>query len=51
VMGAQNRRVKEINVGPDVKINYPEDVVLRFRRSTGCRRSSRSEELSKCSIC
>src|SRR3954454_13683342 len=30
-----------------VKINYPEHVVLRFRRSTGCRRRSPSErELS-----
>src|SRR5947208_15276918 len=25
------------------KINYPEDVVLRGSRSTGCRRSSRSK--------
>src|SRR5450759_1934145 len=50
-MGAESRRVKPITHVPAVKINYPEDVVLRFRRSTGCRRSSRSEELSKCSIC
>jgi hypothetical protein len=41
-MGAESRRVKPITRVPAVKINYPEDVVLRFRRSTGCRRSSRS---------
>src|SRR6195256_4643613 len=44
VMGAQSRRVKPIRPPAAVKINYPEDVVLRFRRSTGCRRSSRSKE-------
>jgi hypothetical protein len=41
-MGAQGRRVKEITPALIAKINYPEDVVFRFRRSTGCRRSSRS---------
>ena len=33
------------------KINYPEDVVLRSSRSTGCRRSSRSKGAMKCSTC
>jgi hypothetical protein len=37
-----------VSIGPKrqaapVKINYPEAVVLRFARSTGCRRSSRSK--------
>jgi hypothetical protein len=41
-MGAESRRVKPITRLPALKINYPEDVVLRFRRSTVCRRSSRS---------
>jgi hypothetical protein len=43
-MGVQGRRVKPISLTAAVKIIYPEDVVLRFRRSTGCRRSSRSRE-------
>ena len=30
VMGAQGRRVKSIPAIETVKINYPEDVVLRF---------------------
>jgi hypothetical protein len=33
------------------KINYPEDVVLRFGRSTGCRQISRSRGATRCSIC
>src|SRR5450631_1044019 len=37
-MGAQGRRVKPIRPTAAVKINYPEDVVLRVARSTGCRR-------------
>jgi hypothetical protein len=40
------------NSAVPVKINYPEDVVLRFRRSTGCRRNAPSKrELTRCSIC
>src|ERR1700726_3093877 len=42
-MGAPGRRVKPITPAQAAKINYPEDVVLRFRRSTGVRRSSRSK--------
>jgi hypothetical protein len=38
-MGARGRRVKPITPAAGVKINYPEHVVLRFRRSTGCRRN------------
>src|SRR5258707_13105002 len=41
-MRAQGRRVKQLRRPRPAKINYPEDVVLRFRRWTGCRRSSRS---------
>src|SRR5712692_4201830 len=37
-MEAQCRRVKPIKPARPVKINYPEDVVLRLARSTGCRR-------------
>jgi hypothetical protein len=43
-MGAEGGRVKPIKATVAVKINYPEDVVLRSPRSTGCRRSSRSKE-------
>jgi hypothetical protein len=51
-MGAQSCRVKPIKSSKPAKINYPEDVVLRHARSTGCRRSSRSKrELRRCSIC
>src|SRR5260370_19871153 len=42
-MGVQARRVKPIRPTVALKINYPEDVVLRLPRSTGCRRSSRSK--------
>jgi hypothetical protein len=50
-MGAEGPRVKPTTPALAVKINYPEDVVLRFRRSTGCRRSSRSQGVTRCSIC
>jgi hypothetical protein len=46
-MEAQCRRVKPIKPARPVKINYPEDVVLRSARSTGCRRMApvkRSEQ-------
>jgi hypothetical protein len=43
-MGAERRRVKPIEAASAVKIIYPEDVVLRFRRSTGCRRIAPSEK-------
>src|SRR5437867_12928362 len=38
LMGIQGRYVKKISPDGAVKINYPEDVVFRLRRSTGCRR-------------
>ena len=41
-MGDLSRRVKAISPRQARKINYPEDVVWRAARSTGCRRSSRS---------
>jgi hypothetical protein len=41
VMGARGRGVKPITPAAAGKINYPEDVVWRRLRSTGCRRSSR----------
>ena len=44
LMGIQGRYVKKISPDGAVKINYPEDVVFRLRRSTGCRRSCRSKE-------
>src|SRR5258708_27781220 len=51
-MGALGRGVKPIRSAAALKINYPEDVVLRLPRSTGCRRNQPiKEELSKCSIC
>src|SRR5712664_3410102 len=51
-MGAQGRRVKPIRPTVAVKINYPEDVVLRLPRSTGCRRNQPiQKELTRCSIC
>jgi hypothetical protein len=51
-MGAQGRRVKPIRSAAAVKINYPEDVVLRWACSTGCRRMAPvKKELARCSIC
>jgi hypothetical protein len=50
-MGARDGRVKPITAAPVLKINYPEGVVLRLARSTGCRRSSRSRGVARCSIC
>jgi hypothetical protein len=51
-MGAQSRRVKPIRSAAAVKINYPEDVVLRLAGSTGCRRMAPvKKELTRCSIC
>jgi hypothetical protein len=51
-MGAGRGHVKPIGPASAVKIIYPEDVVLRVRRSTGCRRRSPSKrELTRCSIC
>src|SRR3954452_9404437 len=41
-MGARSGRVKPKRAEKPPKINYPEDVVWRIARSTGCRRSSRS---------
>src|ERR1700748_2495124 len=43
-------RVKPLSAVPDPKINYPEDVVLPVAFSTGCRRSSRSKGVTRCSI-
>src|SRR6266478_7360421 len=37
-MGVQGHLVKPIRSAAAVKINYPEDVVLRLAGSTGCRR-------------
>jgi hypothetical protein len=52
VMGAQSRRVKPIGSTAAVKINYPEDVVWRVARSTGCRRNQPiKQELPRCNIC
>ncbi len=51
VMAAQGRCVKEITPHRPPKINYPEDVVLRSPRSTGCRRSRRSMGAARCSSC
>ncbi len=51
VMGARGRGVKPITPAAAGKINYPEDVVWRRLRSTGCRRSSRSKGVMRCSIC
>src|ERR1700730_18515775 len=42
-MGVGGGCVKPISASPVPKINYPEGVVLRLSRSTGCRRSSRSK--------
>ena len=44
VMGAQRHRVKPYDPWRIVKIIYPEDVVLRLPRSTGCWRSRQQEE-------
>src|SRR5260221_12649209 len=46
-MGVWARRVKPITASARPKINYPEDVVLRVHRSTGCRRSSRSRGVTE----
>jgi hypothetical protein len=51
VMGAQAACVKEITPEVAVKINYPEDVVLRLARSTGCRQTCQPKGARKCSIC
>jgi hypothetical protein len=40
-MGAPGCHVKPIRAPAALKINYPEDVVWRLARSTGCRQSSR----------
>ncbi len=46
------RRFASIVSTASVKINYPEDVVLRVARSTGCRRMAPvKQELARCSIC
>jgi len=42
--------VKPLSALRDPKINYPEDVVLPVAVSTGCRRSSRSKGVTRCSI-
>src|SRR2546429_6996081 len=51
VMGSWTRRVKEFqgdNAGlRRLRINYPEDVVLRSAGSTGSRRSSRSKGVTE----
>jgi hypothetical protein len=44
VMGAWGDHVKSLRPAPAVKINYPEDVVLRWARSTGCWRSRHQRE-------
>jgi hypothetical protein len=44
VMGAWSHRVKPIRPPRIIKIIYPEDVVLRLPRSTGCWRSRQQEE-------
>jgi len=50
-MGAGGRGVKPITPAVIPKINYPEGVVWRWLRSTGCRRSSRTKGVMRCSIC
>lgn len=50
-MGFRGSRVKPITAARGLKINYPEDVVLRLARSTRYRRSSRSKGVTRCSIC
>jgi hypothetical protein len=51
VMGAQTACVKKISPEAAVKINYPEDVVLRLARSTGCRQNLPGKRSKKCSTC
>src|ERR1700694_6293717 len=51
VMGAQARRVKQITPAAAGKINYPEDVVLRLARPTGCRQNLPGKGAKRCSIC
>ena len=48
--GKRGGRVKPLSALRDPKINYPEDVVLPVAVSTGCRRSSRSKGVTRCSI-
>src|SRR4029450_7909154 len=50
-MGAGGGRVKPKRAEKPAKINYPEDVVWRRLRSTGCRRSSPPKGVMRCSIC